>query len=125
MCSALPTCGSGCNAPTPIPRPASRRVLRDRIRRLATVRVESYAWQVGSILADFLHRARARWPDWWTRSSRPPTGCPADERLRARQRAIGVILKTFFWALVLILVVSRRIAAAGWVRWPFALWTAV
>ena len=47
----------------------------------------------------------------------------ADERLRARQRAIGVILKTFFWALLLVLVVLAGIAAVGWVRWPFALWT--
>ena len=47
----------------------------------------------------------------------------ADERLRARQRAISVILKTVFWSLLLVLVVLAGIAALGWVRWPFALWT--
>ena len=48
----------------------------------------------------------------------------ADGRLRARQRAISVILKTVFWSLLLVLVVLAGIAVLGWVPWPFALWTA-
>jgi hypothetical protein len=47
----------------------------------------------------------------------------ADERLRARQRAVSVILKTFFWSLLLVLGILAGIAALGWVRWPFAFWT--
>ena len=84
---------------------------------------KSYAWQVGSILADFLHRARGEVARLVGEIQQATNRVSADARLQARQRAIGVILKTFFWALVLILVVLAGIAAAGWVRWPFALWT--
>src|ERR1700754_1653681 len=84
---------------------------------------KSYAWQVGSILADFLHRARGEGAQLVGEIQQAANRVSADERLQARQRAIGVILKTFFWSLVLVLVVLAGIAAAGWVRWPFALWT--
>jgi hypothetical protein len=83
----------------------------------------SYAWQVGSILADFLHRARREVVQLADQLQQATKRLSADERLQARQRAIGVILKTIFWALVLVLVVLAGIAAVGWVRWPFALWT--
>ncbi|MEO3761065.1 hypothetical protein ABGB19_22630 [Mycobacterium sp. B14F4] len=83
----------------------------------------SYAWQVGSILADFLHRARGEVAQLAGEIQQAANRVSADERLQARQRAIGVILKTMFWALVLVLVVLVGIAALGWVRWPFALWT--
>ena len=72
---------------------------------------------------DFLHRARGEVARLVGEIQQATNRVSADERLQARQRAIGVILKTFFWALVLILVVLAGIAAAGWVRWPFALWT--
>ena len=84
---------------------------------------KSYAWQVSSILADFLHRARSEVAQLVGQIQQAANRVSADERLQARQRAISVILKTFFWALLLVLVVLAGIAASGWVRWPFALWT--
>jgi len=83
----------------------------------------SYAWQVGSILADFLQRARSEVAQLAGQIQQAANRVSADERLRARQRAISVILKTFFWSLLLVLVVLAGIAVLGWVRWPFALWT--
>ncbi|HEY6649906.1 MAG TPA: hypothetical protein VI217_22700 [Mycobacterium sp.] len=83
----------------------------------------SYAWQVSSILADFLHRARGEVAQLVGQIQLAASRVSADERLRARQRAVSVILKTFFWSLLLVLGVLAGIAALGWVRWPFALWT--
>ena len=83
----------------------------------------SYAWQVSSILSDFLHRARGEVAQLVAQIQQAANRVSADERLRARQRAISVILKTYFWSLLLVLVVLAGIAALGWVRWPFALWT--
>ena len=82
---------------------------------------KSYAWQVGSILADFLHRARGEVAQLVGQIQQATNRVSADERLQARQRAVSVILKTFFWALLLVLLVLAGIAALGWVRWPFAL----
>ncbi len=87
------------------------------------VAARSYGWQVSSILADFLHRARGEVAQLVGQIRQASNRVSADERLRARQRAVSVILKTFFWALLLVLVVLAAIAAMGWIRWPFALWT--
>jgi ABC-type multidrug transport system fused ATPase/permease subunit len=87
------------------------------------VAARSYGWQVSSILADFLHRARGEVAQLVDQIQQATNRVSADERLQARQRAVSVILKTFFWALLLVLVVLAGIAALGWVRWPFALWT--
>jgi hypothetical protein len=84
---------------------------------------KSYAWQVGSILVDFMHRARTEVAQLVGKIEEAANRVSADERLRARQQAIGVILKSFTWALALVLVVLIAIAALSWVRWQFALWT--
>jgi hypothetical protein len=46
-----------------------------------------------------------------------------DERLRRRQRTIGLILKTFGWTLFAALAVLAPAAALHWVSWKFALIT--
>ena len=80
---------------------------------------KSYAWQVAAILADFMRRARVEVTSWSSRSagpsaSRSTSDCaaPASDRL---------ILKTFFWALFVVLVVlagARRSAGRpGRSRW--------
>lgn len=72
----------------------------------------SYAWRVSSILVDFLGRARndvarevaaIRGAANWTGE---------DDRLRARQQSISVILKTLTWALLGVLLVGFGVA--GW-----------
>ena len=87
------------------------------------VAARSYAWQVSSILVDFLHRARTEVAQLVGQIQDAAKRVSVNERLRARQQAISVILKTFFWALMLVLVVLAGIAVAGSVRWKFALWT--
>ena len=80
------------------------------------------ACKVSTILATFLHRARSQVGSWWARSSRPPTDV-------GRRAAAGAPVgnerhpQDVVWSLLLVLVVLPGIAALGWVRWPFALWT--
>jgi hypothetical protein len=93
------------------------------LERWQGVAAKSYGWQVGSILADFLHRARAEVTELADKIEDAAKRVSVDERLRARQQAIGVILRTFVWGLLLILAVLAVSALAGWVRWKFALWT--
>ena len=73
---------------------------------------KSYAWQVSSILADFMHRGRAEVAD-----------LVSQIQTLARQQAISTILKTFTWALLAVLVILIGVAAMDWVRWKFALAT--
>ena len=122
MCSASPTCERLQRAYSDPAAGVEARTAGTELEGWQRVVSKGYAWQVGSILADFCTAPAARSPNWWARSSRPPSGCRPTSDCR-RASAIGVILKTFFWALVLVLVVLAGIAAAGWVRWPFALWT--
>jgi hypothetical protein len=93
------------------------------LERWQRVAAKSYAWQVSSILVDFLHRAQTEVAQLVGKIQDAANRVSVNERLRARQKAISVILKTYFWALVLVLVVLAWIAVAGWVRWKFALWT--
>ncbi|BBZ36009.1 hypothetical protein [Mycolicibacterium confluentis] len=86
-------------------------------------RANSYAVQVSSILVDFLQRARTEVGQLVTGIQAAAQQDGVDEHLRARQRAIGLILKTFSWALFAVLVILLAIAAFGWVSWSFALST--
>ena len=124
MCWAWPTCGSGCNGPTQIPAAGvEARTAGTELEGWQGIASRSYAWQVSSILGDFLQRTRGEVAQLAGQIQQAANRLSADERLRARQRAISVILKTFFWSLLLVLVVLAGIAALGWARWPFAFWT--
>lgn len=83
----------------------------------------SYAWQVSSILADFMNRARAEVAQLAGQIQQAANKVSVDEQLRARQQAISTILKTFTAALFAVLVVLAVVAAVGWARWKFALTT--
>ncbi len=84
---------------------------------------KSYAWQVSSILADFMHRGRAEVADLVSQIQTLANRSAVDERLKARQQAISTILKTFTWALLGVLLILIGVAAMDWVRWKFALAT--
>ena len=87
------------------------------------VAARSYAWQVSSILVDFLHRARTEVAQLGARSRTPPIGCRSTSGCGPARRPSASSSKPDFWALLLVLVVLAGIAAAGWVPWKFALWT--
>lgn len=84
---------------------------------------KSYAWQVSTILVDFMNKARAEVAQLGEQIQRAATAVGVDEQLRARQRAISTILKTFTWALFGVLILLAGAAALSWVRWTFALTT--
>lgn len=92
----------------------------DRWRQWAS---KTYAWQVGSILADFLHRARTEVAQLAEQIQRAATEISIDERVRARQQAISTILATLTWATLGVLLVLTGVATVGWARWKFALIT--
>lgn len=83
----------------------------------------SYAWQAGSILADFLGRARTEVAQIAEQVQRAAGEISIDERVRARQQAIGTILATLTWATLGVLVVLTGVAVAGLVGAKFALIT--
>ena len=84
------------------------------------VMAKSYAWQASSILADFLGRARGEVASLVSalQSAGADTG---DERLRARQRTVGMMLKACTWAVLAVLIATIGAAAVGWVTWTFSL----
>jgi hypothetical protein len=84
---------------------------------------KSYAWQTGLILANFLDRARTEVAGLVQQIRDTANREAVDERLRRRQRTIGLILKTFGWTLFAALVVLAFGAALDWVSWKFALIT--
>lgn len=84
---------------------------------------QSYAWQVSSILADFMNRARTEVAQLAEQIQQAANRTSIDEQLRARQQAISTILKTFTFALFGVLIVLAGIAAFGWAGWKFALIT--
>jgi hypothetical protein len=84
---------------------------------------KSYAWQVGGILADFLHRARTEVAQIGEQIQRASTEISIDERVRARQQAISTILATLTWATLGVLAVLAGVAAVGVAGWKFALVT--
>ena len=83
----------------------------------------SYAWQTGLILAHFLDRARTEVAGLVQQIRDTANRDAVDERLRRRQRTIGLILKTFGWTLFAALALLAFAAAVGWVSWKFALIT--
>lgn len=83
----------------------------------------SYAWQVGSILADFLHRARTEVAQLADQIQRAASEISIDARVRSRQTAISIILATLTWAILVVLIGLTSMAAAGWVSWKYALIT--
>ena len=84
---------------------------------------KSYAWQVGSILSDFLNRARTEVAQLAEQIQRAATEISIDERVRARQQAISTILATLTWATLGVLLMLAGIATLGWARSKFALVT--
>jgi hypothetical protein len=82
---------------------------------------KSYAWQVAAILADFMGRARVEVTTLVEQIRAASVSESIDERLRRRQQAIGLILKTFGWALFVTLAALTGAAALGWSTWSFAL----
>jgi hypothetical protein len=84
---------------------------------------KSYAWQSGLILANFLDRARREVAALVQQIRDTANREAVDERLRRRQRTIGLILKTFGWTLCAALVLLAFAAAVDWVSWKFALIT--
>ncbi|MCC9187048.1 hypothetical protein [Mycolicibacterium mageritense] len=93
----------------------------DRWQAAAT---RSYAWQVSTILVDFMQRARGEVAGLVSQIQSMSDRAGIDERLRERQAAISTILKTFTVALFVVLLVLVGIAALDWVGWVFALSTA-
>lgn len=84
---------------------------------------QSYAWHVGTILADFLHRARTEVAQLAEQIQRSAGEISVDERMRARQQAISTILATMTWATLGVLVVLAGVAAVGVASWEYALIT--
>jgi hypothetical protein len=97
----------------------ARHTLADLARWEATTG-KSYAAQVGSILADFLDRARGEVDDL-VRRIRESAETGVDETLRRRQQVIATITRAGGWALVAVLLVLAAIAVVAWVSWKFAL----
>ncbi|WP_135451349.1 hypothetical protein [Mycobacterium sp. DL99] len=92
----------------------------DRWQAAAT---RSYAWQVSSVLADFMQRARSEVTDMVSQIQAIANRDAVDERLRERQAVISIILRTLTVAVFVVLLALIGIAAADWVSWKFALST--
>jgi hypothetical protein len=84
---------------------------------------KSYAWQTGLILANFLDRARNEVARLVQQIRDTANRDAVDERLRRRQRTIGLILKTSGWTVFAAVVLLAVAAAVNWVSWKFALIT--
>lgn len=81
---------------------------------------KSYAGQVGSVLADFLGRARGEVTDLAGRIRDFGRRSPVDEQLRRRQQGIATITRATGWAVLATLAAFVVIAALNWVSWRFA-----
>lgn len=91
------------------------------LERWQEVVSKSYAWQTAAILADFMGRARAEVTTLVEQIRAVSVTQSIDERLRRRQQAIALALKTFGWALFVALGVMAIAAAVGWLSWSFTL----
>ncbi|MET4429533.1 hypothetical protein [Mycolicibacterium sp. 624] len=91
------------------------------LERWQEVVSKSYAWQTAAILADFMGRARAEVTTLVEQIRAASITQSIDERLRRRQQAIALALKTFGWALFVALGVMAIAAAVGWLSWSFTL----
>lgn len=81
----------------------------------------SYALQVGSILADFLGRARTEVGELVQRIRQSVDAGVMDEELRRRQRVIATVTRTAGWAVLAALLVFLVMAAVGFLGWSFSL----
>ncbi|MES3665760.1 hypothetical protein [Mycobacterium intracellulare] len=81
----------------------------------------SYAVQVGSILADFLGRARSEVGGLVQRIRESVDTGVMEEELRRRQRVLATVTRTAGWTVLVALLVFLIIAAVGFVGWPFSL----
>ncbi|WP_099222356.1 hypothetical protein [Mycobacterium persicum] len=84
---------------------------------------KSYAWQVGSILVDFLQRARSEVAGLVQQIRSTGNRDAVEQRLSQRQHTTGMILKTFGWSVFGVLALLAGAAALGWGGWKFALVT--
>jgi hypothetical protein len=82
---------------------------------------KSYGWQVAAILADFMGRARTEVTTLVEQIRAASVTPSIDERLRRRQQAITLVLRTFGWALFVVLGAMAIGATVGWLSWPFTL----
>ena len=81
----------------------------------------SYAGQVGTILADFLGRARGEVTTLVGQIREAAERVGIDEKLRARQQTIATIIRTAGWTVFAALILLLGMAALSWVSWKFAL----
>ncbi|MBS9533712.1 hypothetical protein KIH27_08950 [Mycobacterium sp. M1] len=84
---------------------------------------KSYAWQVASVLTDFLGRARNEVGQLGEQLRVASAELGIDERLRARQKAVGIILATLTWATLGVLIFFAVLGATGVFGWRYALTT--
>jgi hypothetical protein len=80
----------------------------------------SYATQTGSILADFLGRARAEVAELVQQIRETANRPAAADKLRRRQRVIATITRTAGWTVFATLMLLLAIAAVDWVSWTFS-----
>lgn len=83
----------------------------------------SYAWQVGSVLVDFMQRARTEVSGLVSQIQSMSDRSGVDERLRERQQTVSTILKTFTAAMFVVLVALIVLSAVGWLGWVVSLST--
>ena len=88
--------------------------------RWQAIAAHSYTWQVAAILADFLGRSRVEVTTLVEKIRGLADAESVNERLRRRQQTIGLILKTFGWALFVALAVLLGTAGLEWLTWRFA-----
>lgn len=88
----------------------------------------SYAWQVSSILVDYLDRSHKEVAQLVGELRTAAKWTSADERLRARQQAISVVLKTLSWAVfgvVFLIIGAAAIADLSDKWWLSVSWVFV
>ncbi|PQM44547.1 hypothetical protein C1Y40_05295 [Mycobacterium talmoniae] len=81
----------------------------------------SYAAQVGSVLADFLGRARGEVSGLVQRIQQTANRDAVDETLRRRQRVLSTITLTAGWTVFAAVLLLLIIAGIGWADWSFSL----
>lgn len=84
---------------------------------------KSFAWQAGSILVDYLQRARSEVAGLVQQIRGTTNRDDVEAQLSQRQHTIGLILKTFGWGVFGGLALLVVVAALGGVGWKFAIVT--
>ena len=91
----------------------------DDLDRWQARTAKSYTWQVAAILADFLGRARAEVTTLVGEIRAAGEADSENVRLRRRQQTVGLVLKTFGWALFFAFASLFGAVEFGWLTWPF------